>query len=145
MNKKFLLALLLLSVCSINAKPKINKKEYAQLLQDCHIIASRIKGQNDFEIIRQNALRNHQQTIAGLAERFGGKGNERDSSFQRSLRDNSKQLQDNLEILRIDHERKVATLIMQAISIYLQSVGTPTAEQLARDLVKASFQNMGIL
>ena len=75
--------------------------------------------------------------MAGLAERFGCKGNE--------LQASSIRLQNNLEILRIDHERKVAALIIQAISIYLQSVGTPTAEQLARDLVKASFQNMGLL
>lgn len=137
MNKNHFVAFLLFSICSVYAAPNINKKEYTQLLQDCHTIASRIKQQQDFEIIRQNALRNHQQTMAGLAERFGCKGNE--------LQASSIRLQNNLEILRIDHERKVAALIIQAISIYLQSVGTPTAEQLARDLVKASFQNMGLL
>lgn len=138
---KKLLTAFLITCLTVSVFPKnnINTHEYNQLLQQCHNIASTIRQNNDFEPIRQRTLKSHQQTTSTIANRFLA-GNTRNSSgFQAALNSGSTELQERIEILRMNHEYQVNILISNAISCYLQGVGTPAALQLLNDLTLQSL------
>lgn len=131
--KKILITILIACLpANIFTNNCINQNEYNQLLQQCHTIANRIRKNNDFEPIRQQALKGLQQIHKSIAERFATAGN---SGGYKSILDKpGSEFAINLEVIRINHERQVNSLISNTIFIYLRSIGSPTAIQLLTDL-----------
>ncbi len=136
--KKIIFLLLILSFTTqpLSAKED-NKKEYNQLILQCRNIRTRILRENNFEIIKQNALQQHQTTIANLAHRFTA-GTNGSSSFASRL-DNTQQLSNSLAVLEAEHNLRINSLIIQTIVAFLIATNTKTASKLLSELIANGF------
>lgn len=130
------------AISSLSAE-KVNGNEYNTLLSQCRAIRDQIISQHSFEPIRQQALRNfHTQTVPAIAERFTAMGGgQRSSAFQNSIgQAGVTNLQSQLDALEVSHNLQVRAAIVNQISLYLQTVGTPAARQLLADLIANKIQ-----
>lgn len=141
MKKIITLMLILTFATQSLAAGKINNEEYNQLIIQCHNIRTRILQENNFEVIKQYAIQNHQQTIAAIAERFVAQTNGAASSpdFVNQLNCGQNQLKNSLAVLEAEHNLKINSLIIKTIIAFLTATNTKTASKLLADLIANGF------
>lgn len=120
-----MLMCLMTSFCII-AKPSASfKREYANLVAQCSVIAARILQENNFEPIKQQALAGYQNTVAAIQNRLG-------KGTRIPVVNN---LQVDLAALEAQHNVRVSVLIQNTIVAYLNTVATPAAKKLLADII----------
>jgi len=139
--KKFIIILTFLLGTQVSATKKVDKKEYSQLILQCQAIRARTLQENNFETIRQNAIRHYQLTNAQTAERFtaiGGSSTRFSSDLQGTLISDGR-LKSSLDALETAHNLRVNALIAQTIIAFLTATNTTAANKLLSELIANGF------
>jgi hypothetical protein len=116
---------------------RVSTKEHANLVVQCRAIRDRIIRENNFELVKQQAIQQHRTQVApSITERFTAMGGGKQSSgLQNAMDAAEKQLGQTLSAMEAQHNLRVIILIANTIDAYLKSVGTPAAMKLLSDLV----------
>lgn len=145
-RKLIFIALIISFGIQILVAGKIDKKEYQELIAQCQAIRARILRENNFEAIKQEALRRfEQETVPSLAERFtslGGHGNRNSLSsgtFTSQLGSARMGLESNLNVLQAEHNIRLNTLTINTIAAFLNILNTPTSISLLAEFIANGF------
>jgi len=104
------------------------KDERTNLVLQCRAIRERIRHENNFEIIKQNAIRGSQETNASIEARFGFKPQGTEST-----------LMVNLNALEVEHNIRLNALVVNTITAYLSTLNTPQARGLLAEFIASGF------
>lgn len=144
--KKFLVTILAISFTQTMILGEINNKEYQELIVQCNAIRLRILQENDFNIIRQNALQSFEQNVHAITERFTSLGGARDrtalssSGFGRLVGSAGSQLQSQLNALQVEHNLRLNIIIANTIAAFLTTINTETSRFLLAQLIANGFK-----
>lgn len=125
MKRILILTCFMTSLCIIAKPSAAFKKEYANLVSQCSVIAARILQENSFEPIKQQALAGYQNTMVSIQNRLG-------KGIKIPIASN---IQVDLDALEAQHNARILVVIQNTIVAYLNTIGTPAAKKLLADII----------